>query len=114
MEELTYHSGTMRVGKTSENFAEPITNVCARTFAAEKIGTATLVPTSPSLLTRTNGTHDLTFSPSCRFSMRCIETFDSVGIWGVIRMLHELFSPDFLPGFSPRLAKETLGLGVAD
>jgi hypothetical protein len=114
MEELTYHSGTMRVGKTSENFAEPITNVCARTLAAEKIGTATLFPTSPSLLTRTNGTHDLTFSPSCRFSMRCIETFDSVGIWGVIRMLHELFLPDFLPGFSPRLARETLGLGVAD
>ena len=41
MEELTYQSGTMRVGKTSENFVEPITNVCARTFAAEKIGTAT-------------------------------------------------------------------------
>jgi hypothetical protein len=32
MEELTYRSGMMRVGNTSENFAEPITNVCARTF----------------------------------------------------------------------------------
>jgi len=44
-----------------------------------------LVSTSPSLLTRTNGTYDLTFFPSCRFHASIeieieTETFDSVGI----------------------------------
>jgi hypothetical protein len=29
--------------------------------------------------------------------MRCIETFDSVGSWGVIRMLHGLFLPILSP-----------------
>jgi len=30
MEELTYQTGMLRVGNTSEDLSEPITNVCAR------------------------------------------------------------------------------------
>jgi hypothetical protein len=48
MEDLTYHSGMMRVGKTSENFAEPITDVRARTFAAENIGRSSLFQLPPA------------------------------------------------------------------
>ena len=52
-----------------------------------------LVPTSPSLLTRTNGTHDLTFSPSCRFPCDASKPSTPWGFGGLIRTLHELFLP---------------------
>jgi hypothetical protein len=46
--------------------------------------------------------------------MRCIETFDSVGSWGSDPHAAWAILTDSLPGFSPRLAEKTLGLGVAD
>jgi hypothetical protein len=46
MEDLTYHSGMLRVGITSEDFAEPITDASARTFK-RRISELSLVSNFP-------------------------------------------------------------------
>jgi len=46
MEDLTYHSGMLRVGITSEDLAEPITDVSARTFQ-RRISERSLVSNFP-------------------------------------------------------------------
>ena len=44
MEELTYHTGMLRVGETSEDFAEPITD----DLPAENFGMSTVFQLPPA------------------------------------------------------------------